>query len=350
MDQHSNSLNAWLDRRLAWRITPALLFLALATLISLGLHFSNLEGIGDSNRYYTAAVLSMRQSWHNFFFAAAEPGASVTVDKPPLGLWVEVVFASLLGVSGFSTSLPNMLAGVLSVPLLYYLVRRHVGSAAGLVAALALAVTPVALAAGRNNTMDGLLTFTLLLAAWAFVQAVESGWLRYLLLGSAIVGLGFNIKMMQALLPLPAFYALYFFADLHGWLRKLLHLALASLLLVVISLSWALAVDLTPASQRPYIGSSEDNTVMELIIGHNGLSRLLGPGWDRVKAGGLQAGGLPRTMGCPRTVGCPLGLRRPTSRGRHSKTKSGCPGCCASFRRRWRRRCPGCCPSPCWGS
>jgi 4-amino-4-deoxy-L-arabinose transferase-like glycosyltransferase len=295
MEQSSPTLNNWLDRKLAGGLSPALLLLALATLLSFGLHFSNLDAIGDSNRYYTAAVLSMSQSWHNFFFAAAEPGASVTVDKPPLGLWVETAFAALLGVSGFSTSLPNMLAGVLSVPLLYLLVRKHLGSAAGLAAALALAVTPVVFAAGRNNTMDGLLTFTLLLAAWAFIAAVERGRLRFLFLGAFIVGLGFNIKMMQALLPLPAFYALYFFAGRQGWLRKLLHLGLASLLLLVVALAWAVAVDLTPAGARPYIGSSENNTVMELIIGHNGLSRLWGPGWDKAAAGqdGPQAGDGP---------------------------------------------------------
>jgi 4-amino-4-deoxy-L-arabinose transferase-like glycosyltransferase len=162
------------------------------------------------------------------------------------------------------------------VPLLYHLVQKHLGKLAGLVAALVLTVTPVLIATDRNNTMDGMLVFVLLLAAWAFIAAVESGKLRYLLLGAFIVGLGFNIKMMQAFLPLPAFYALYFFASKNGWWRKLLHLALATIVLAIVSLSWAVAVDLTPASQRPYIGSSQDNTVMELIIGHNGMSRLLG--------------------------------------------------------------------------
>jgi 4-amino-4-deoxy-L-arabinose transferase-like glycosyltransferase len=266
-----------LERKPFLNISVAHLLLAGILLLSVFLHFSNLQAIGDANTYYTAAVESMTQSFSNFFFVAAEPGGSVSVDKPPLGLWVEALFALLLGVSGFSTSMPNMLAGVFSVPLLYALVSRYSGKLAGLLAALVLVITPVALATDRNNTMDGLLVFVLLLAAWAFVRATESGKMAWLFLGAFIVGLGFNIKMLQAFLPLPAFYALYFFGAKTGWGRKIIYLGLATVLLLVVSFSWAIAVDLTPAELRPYVGSSDDNTVMELIVGHNGLSRLFNP-------------------------------------------------------------------------
>ena len=104
---------------LKWQITPAAVLLSAIVLLSIGLHFYNLQPIGSANTYYTAAVKSMLQSWHNFFFVAAEPGGSVTVDKPPLGLWIETAFAAVLGVNGFSVTLPNLLAGVLSVPLLF---------------------------------------------------------------------------------------------------------------------------------------------------------------------------------------------------------------------------------------
>ena len=234
----------------------------------------NIESIGDANAYYTAAVKSMLQSWSNFFFVAAEPGGSVTVDKPPLGLWIEAVFAYFLGVSGFSVSLPNILAGVFGIPLLYAMVKKYMGELAGLVAAFVMAITPVFVATNRNNTMDGILVFFLLMAAWAFIRATETGKRRWLLLGAFIVGLGFNIKMMQAFLPLPAFYALYFFGSKEGWLRKIINLGIATVLLLAVSLSWAVVVDLTPADSRPYIGSSDDNTVMGLIFGHNGISRL----------------------------------------------------------------------------
>ncbi len=257
-------------------LSPAIWAVIAAMILSAILHFWKIDTIGDSNAYYTAAVEAMTQSWHNFFFAAAEPGGSVTVDKPPLGLMIETVFALVLGVSGFSTSLPNILAGILSVPLMYHLVKKHFGELAGVVAALVMALTPVVFAADRNNTMDGMLTFVLLLAAWAFIKAVETGRARWLFLGAVIVGLGFNIKMLQAFLPLPAFLALYFFGAKIGWLKKIGLLSGALALLVAVSLSWALIVDSVPAEERPYIGSSQDNSVMGLILGHNGTARLFG--------------------------------------------------------------------------
>ncbi len=174
--------------------------------------------------------------------------------------------------------------------VVYHLVRRSFGTVAGLLAALALAITPVVVATDRNNTMDSTLILTLLLAAWAFIVATERGKLRYLLLGAALVGVGFNIKMLEAYLPLPAFYALYLLGSQERLWRKLGNLALASVLLLVVSLSWAVVVDLTPANQRPYVGSSGDNSVTSLAIGYNGVERLLGMGGRGGLLGGLLGG------------------------------------------------------------
>jgi 4-amino-4-deoxy-L-arabinose transferase-like glycosyltransferase len=259
--------------------------LALALILALGifLRFYRLEAVGDGNPYYAATVKSMLTSWHNFFFASFEPGGSVSVDKPPVGFWAQAASAYIFGFNGFALAFPNALGGVVSIFLLYRLVRRPFGEWAGLLAALALAITPAAISAERNNTIDGLLVCVLLGAAWAFLRSVRSGQLRYLLLGAALVGLGFNIKMLQAFLPLPAFYALTFFGSRHPWGKRILHLGIATLLLVTVSFSWAVAVDLVPASERPYIGSSSDNTVMDLIFGHNGLSRLINTGMGRLR-------------------------------------------------------------------
>lgn len=272
----SSKKSTWLGKRLAMGVTPASLLLAGIILLSIFFHLYNIGAIGDANTYYTAGVKSMLTSWKNFFFAAAEPGGSVTLDKPPLGFWIEAAFAAILGVNGFAVSLPNILCGLLSIPLLYHLVKKQLGSLAGLVAALVMAVTPVVVAADRNNTIDGMLVFTLLLAAWAFIRAVETGKARYVFLGAFLTGLGFNIKMLEAFLPLPAFYAFYLLSSKTNWGRKLINLAIATLILVVISFSWATVVDLTPPDQRPYVGSSPDNSEMTLIFGYNGLSRLLG--------------------------------------------------------------------------
>ena len=250
--------------------------IALTLIIALGafLRLYQLGAYSIGNTYYAATVKSMLVSPSNFFFGAFEPGGSVTVDKPPLGFWVQALSASILGVNGFSLALPNALAGIGSIALLYKLVKDQVSTSAGLVAALTLAVIPVTVSTERNNTIDGLLVFVLLLATWVVLKSVKSGKFRYLLLGAFIVGLGFNIKMLQAYMIIPALYALYFFGAKQGWLTKIWHLGVSTLLLFAVSLSWAITVDLIPAEYRPFIGSSQDNTVLELIIGHNGLSRL----------------------------------------------------------------------------
>jgi 4-amino-4-deoxy-L-arabinose transferase-like glycosyltransferase len=248
--------------------------LGLVVLLGAFLRFYQLGTYSIGNSYYAATIKSMLTSWHNFFFAAYEPGGSVTVDKPPLGFWVQAASAYVLGLNGFALALPQALAGTLSIPLLYGLVKRQFGVWSGLIAALALAVLPVAVSTERNNTIDGLLLFVLLLATWAFWRATRSGRLRDLLLGAVLVGLGFNIKMLQAFLPLPALYLLYILGAPQRWWKRALRLALATIILLAVSLSWAIAVDLTPAESRPYIGSSTNNTVMELILGHNGLKRL----------------------------------------------------------------------------
>src|SRR5689334_4913885 len=127
-----------LSRRRPFGIAPAHLLLALILLLAAYLNFSNLSAIGNSNTYYTAAVKSMLQSWHNFFFVAAEPGGSVSVDKPPVGLWLETLSAYFLGVNGFAVILPNLIAGLLSIVVLYNVVKKQFGAAAGLLAALVL--------------------------------------------------------------------------------------------------------------------------------------------------------------------------------------------------------------------
>jgi 4-amino-4-deoxy-L-arabinose transferase-like glycosyltransferase len=261
--------------------------LALAAILVLSafLNLFRLTSEGYGNSYYAAGVKNMLTSWHNFFFVSFDAGF-VSIDKPPLGLWIQAASAKLFGFSGLSLLLPQALAGVLSVALLYHLVRRAFGPVAGLIAALVLAVTPIVVVTSRNNTADMLLVLTVLVAAWAVIRAAETASLRWLLLCAVVVGLGFNIKMMQAYLVLPAFYLLYLLAAPVSWRRRFVHLGLATLVLVVVSLSWAVAVDLTPADQRPYVGSSQHNSALELASGYNGLSRLLGRGNELINSNG----------------------------------------------------------------
>jgi 4-amino-4-deoxy-L-arabinose transferase-like glycosyltransferase len=250
--------------------------LGLIALLSAFLSFSMLQLNGYGNGYYAASVRSMLESWHNFFFVSFDPGGFVTVDKPPLGLWIQAASTKLLGFSGFSIILPQALAGIGSVLLLYYLVRRNFGPVAGLLAALFLAITPLNVVMMRDNNLDMQLVLVLLLSTWAIIRATETGKLRWLLLGAVFLGLGFNIKTLEAYLVLPALGLLYLLGVAVPWRKRIWHLAVATLVLLVISFSWITIVDLTPASQRPYVGSSQTNSELELTFGYNGVARLLG--------------------------------------------------------------------------
>lgn len=249
--------------------------LAAILLLSAFLNLYGLTSEGHPNSYYSAAVKNMLMSWSNFFFVSFDAGF-VSVDKPPLGLWSQALAAWLLGFNALTLVLPQAIAGVLSVALLHHLVRRAFGPLAGLLSALALSVTPIIVATSRNNTMDMLVVLLVLLAAWAFVVAAERGSLSLLLLGAALVGLGFNAKTLQAFLVLPALYLLYLLAARASWRRRFVHLGVATVMLLAVSLSWALAVDVTPSDQRPYVGGSEGDSALNVAFGYNGLERLLG--------------------------------------------------------------------------
>ena len=233
-------------------------------LVSIFMNFYQLGQNGFGNLYYAAAIRSMLDNWHNFFFVAFDPGGFVSIDKPPLGFWLQAASAKIFGFTPFSIFLPQALAGVLSVLLLYHLVRRHFGVTAGLLAALALAISPISVLTNRNNTIDSTLVLVMLLGAWAVLRAAERGKLRWLLLCAVFVGLGFNIKMLEAYLVVPAYGLLYLLAAPRRIWVRIGHLALAGLLLLTISLSWAVAVDLTPAANRPYVGSSQNNSEISL--------------------------------------------------------------------------------------
>ncbi|OPY60828.1 MAG: Dolichyl-phosphate-mannose-protein mannosyltransferase [Pelotomaculum sp. PtaU1.Bin065] len=241
-----------------------------------------------ANAYYTAAVTSMLQSWHNFFYASLDPGGYVTVDKPPVTFWVQTLFAYIFGVHGWSVILPQALAGVGSVLLMYILVKPTYGKTAARLASLVMACTPIAVAVSRTNNIDSLLVFTLLLATWMLFRAVNNQKLAWLLGAFAMIGVGFNMKMLQAYMVVPAFYVFYLLAFKTGWKKKLAVLAAATVVMSVVTLSYAVVVDMIPEKNRPYIGGSQTNSVLELAFGYNGIARLKGMG-----RGGMGSGGAP---------------------------------------------------------
>ncbi|MGB8843388.1 MAG: glycosyltransferase family 39 protein, partial [Aliidongia sp.] len=259
------------------RARPLPRHFALAAIVglALGLRLWRLDRNGFGTEYYAAGVLSMLESWHNFLFNAFDPAGFVSVDKPPVALWIQAASAKLLGFSGFSLLLPQVLEGVASILVLYHLVRRRFGEAAGLLAALFLALTPISVAVDRTNNTDGCLVLVLLLAGWAMSLAVERGRLRWLIAALALVGVGFNVKMLAACVVLPGFAALYLYAAPIGLGRRIGHLAVAGIIFAAIALSWCVAYDLVAPDGRPYVDSTAENSMLELAIGHNGAERFL---------------------------------------------------------------------------
>ena len=252
--------------------------LGLTVILALSafLNLSRLPREEYANVYYAATAKDMLRSWHNFFFVSYDAGF-VSVDKPPVGFWIQAASASLFGFHGWSLLLPQALAGVLSVAVLYHLVGRSFGPVAGLLAALALALTPISVATSRHNNLEGLLVLVVLLAAWAFILATETGRLRWLVVGGLVIGLGFNIKMLEAVLVLPAFYLLYVVAAPVCSRRRIKHLGLTTGVILAASLPWVLAVDLTPADQRPTTGPRTVGNVALLTGGVLQRRRRLGP-------------------------------------------------------------------------
>ena len=170
----------------------------------------NLWGLsinGWANTYYSAAVRSMSTSWHDFLFASLDKSGLMTVDKPPLALWVQALSARVFGFHPLSILVPQALMGVVAVGLLYDLTRRRFGRPAGFVAGLAFATTPVIVAVSRHNNPDELLVLCSVAAIWFALRALETGRTKWLVLSGVAVGLGFETKMGVALMVVPGIAA-----------------------------------------------------------------------------------------------------------------------------------------------
>jgi len=267
------------------------LLLALAAVLDLWALGRN----GWANEYYSAAVRSMSSSWHNFLFASLDPSGVMTVDKPPLALWVQALSVRIFGYHSLSVLVPQALMGIASVALVYDLVRRRFGRIGGFVAGVALALTPMTVAISRHNNPDALLVLCCVGALWCAVRALEDGRTRWLLGAGVLVGLGFEAKMGVALAVVPGIAAAWLWVAPAG--RTRLH-ALRQLLaggaaMIVVGGAWPALVALTPAAQRPWVSGTNDNSIFSLIFEYNGLGRVDGQtgGPGGAGGGGMFGGG-----------------------------------------------------------
>jgi 4-amino-4-deoxy-L-arabinose transferase-like glycosyltransferase len=267
-------------------VRPSLLLLLGATA---ALYLWGLGASGWANAYYSAAAQAGAQSWKALFFGSSDAANFITVDKAPAALWLMGLSARVFGVNAWSILVPEALAGVGSVGLLYATVRRAARPGAGLLAGAVLATTPVAALMFRFNNPDALLMLLLIGSAYAVTRAVESGQTRWLVLAGSLVGFGFLAKMLQALLVLPALGLTYLLAGPTPLRRRIVQLFAGAGAMVVAAGWWVAAVQLWPASSRPYIGGSQNNSIWNLMFGYNGFGRLTGDEPGSVGGGG-QAG------------------------------------------------------------
>jgi 4-amino-4-deoxy-L-arabinose transferase-like glycosyltransferase len=256
----------------AW-VRPALVALLLGTAV---LYLWDLGASGWANSFYSAAVQAGSKSWKAFFFGSSDASNFITVDKPPASLWVMEISARLFGLNAWSILVPQALEGVASVAVLYAAVRRSFRPGAALLAGLVLATTPVAALMFRYNNPDALLVLLLTVATYATVRALERANTWWLVLAMSAVGTGFITKMLQAFLVVPAMVLVYLLAAPTPLRRRLVQLGVGAVALVVSAGWWVAIVQLTPAADRPYIGGSQDNNLLNLIFGYNGLGRLSG--------------------------------------------------------------------------
>jgi 4-amino-4-deoxy-L-arabinose transferase-like glycosyltransferase len=247
---------------------------------------------GWANEYYSAAVRSMSESWNAFLFGTFDASGVMTVDKPPLALWVQALSVRAFGWHPLAVLVPQALMGVATVALVYDLVRRRFGRRAGFVAGLVLALTPITVAISRHNNPDALLILCCTGALWALVRALEDGRTRWLVLSGALVGLGFETKMAVALMVVPGIVAAYLWVAPAGRLRALRQLLAGGAAMVVAGGFWPVIVALTPASDRPWISGTSDNSIWSLILGYNGLGRLTGQAGGPAGAAGGPGGGV----------------------------------------------------------
>jgi len=282
--------------------------LAAIAILALVLYTWSLSRNGMANSYYAAAVKSATVSWKAFFFGSLDPGSFITVDKPPVAIWVMALFARIFGFSSWSMLAPQALAGVASVLVLHRLVRRWRGNGAALLAALALALTPVAVLIFRYDNPDAFLTLLLLLAAWAFWSALEKGSTWKLALTGVALGFAFLTKMLMGLMVLPAFALVYLLCGPPRLGRRVLQL-LAAFGALVLSAGWWIAiVELWPAATRPHVGGTTSDSWIALILNRSagiletttqGANLSGEPGWLRIvneQLGGQVAWLLPLAL------------------------------------------------------
>jgi 4-amino-4-deoxy-L-arabinose transferase-like glycosyltransferase len=252
-------------------LAPAAVFALAAAL--------RLAGLAQTavNPFYDASVRSMSQSWHAFFTGAIDPSAQVAIDKPPIDLWLQVASTKLLGFSPLALLLPAAIGGVLTVVALYDLVKTIAGRGPALVAALALAVLPIAVITARGDTMDSVMA-ALVVGAFALAaRGMREARTRTIVAAGALMGLAFEVKLFEALVAAPALALMWWLGAGTSRRRRAAGLAAAGAALTAVALAWLVALTLlVPASSRPYAFGSTNGSAWNATFVYDGWGRVFG--------------------------------------------------------------------------
>lgn len=266
----------------AWR-RIAFGALLVATAIT---YLWNITINGMGNGFYAGAAQSGSKNWEALLFGSVDPDNFITVDKPPVSQWVMGVSGQIFGFSSASMLVPEALMAVGAVALLYGAVRRISGTGATLLAGAAFALTPVVALMFRYNNPDAVMVLLMVCGAYCTVRALERASVKWIMLAGAALGFAFLAKMLEGLMVAPAIGLAYLLVAPTSLRHRLVHLA-AAVGTCLLSAGWFVALTLLwPASSRPYLAGSTDNNFMNLVIGYNGLARILG----REHTGGPGAG------------------------------------------------------------
>lgn len=282
--------------RRAWRgrpedpswARPAFLCMLLAITAA---YLWNLTASGYANSFYSAAAQAYSQSWKAFFFGSLDSANAITVDKPPATLWPMALSVRVFGLGSWAILFPQVLMGVATAGVLYASVRRRFSAAAGLITMAVFALTPVAALMFRFNNPDALLALLMTATVYCVLRAMEDGRTKWLVWAGVAVGLAFLSKTLQAFLILPPLAVLYAVFAPVSVRRRFGQLGLSALSMLVAGGWWVAIVELWPASSRPYIGGSQNNSFLELTFGYNGLGRINGDETGSVGGGGGPGGG-----------------------------------------------------------
>ena len=229
---------------------------------------------GWANAYYSAAVQAGQHNPEAFLFAAADWGNFITVDKPPLSLWVMGISVRIFGLNSWSIMVPQALMTLASTLMVFRLVKRCFSFSSALLAGIAYAFAPITVLMARYNNPDPLMVLLMVSALYAGIRVTETGKVKYLLLATLLLILGFLTKQLQAFLVVPAVAAAYSLYAPTSWPRRLITMGVSGIGLGLGSLAWPLFVDSIPPLNRPYIGGSTTNSMLELTLGYNGLDRI----------------------------------------------------------------------------